>query len=130
MADVDQGSIVGGISALIVALGGSAVAVREYFKRSKLTDVNIDSAISGVAANDGVIKNLQEENARLKTDMETMRRQLQSEIDALRKDLDEVIRKLANVRLVALDAYQLATDCDCDHRDRLLEHLKQIIKDA
>lgn len=111
---------------LATLVGGSVVAViatlfgaREWLKSRVLTDTNRDAAINGVEINNGVLINLQKEMVRLTERVA----ELEGKVDALTD-------KLANVRLIALDCYQLATDCECEWRERLLAHLKQIIKDA
>ena len=72
-----------------------------------------------IRINNGVLINLQKEMVRLTERVA----ELEGKVDALTD-------KLANVRLIALDCYQLVIDCECEGRERLLAHLKQIIKDA
>ena len=121
MADYDPTTattLIGGVAAALVAMG---VAAREYLKREKFTDASRDSAVSGIAANDRVLTNLVAEVARLT-----------ARIDELEAKVEHLTDKLASVRLIALDCYQIANECECcgDNRARLLEHLKTIIREA
>ena len=111
-------TLIGTATAALLAVG---VAAREYLKREKLTDASRDSTVSGITANDKVLTNLVAEVARL-----TKR------IEELEARVEHLTDKLANVRVIALDCYQIANECDCigDNRARLLEHLKTIIRDA
>lgn len=110
---------------LMTGGGGALVALalylRRVFKAMGLEDAQRDAAVNGVAANDQVLANMRAEIDRLG-----------SRISALETKVEELTTKLANVRAVALDCYSLATECEChgEARDRLLEHLKQIIREA
>lgn len=119
MADVDTSSLIGYLGAAATAITSVGIVIREYLKREKVSDASDTSKVKGFKGNDAVLDNLVSEVARLSI-----------RITDLESKVDHLTEKLANVRLIALDCYQLATDCNCDHRERLLDHLKQIIKDA
>jgi hypothetical protein len=57
---------------------------------------------------------------------------LTTRIDELETRVEHLTEKLASVRLVALDCYQVANECACtgENRARLLMYLKTIIKDS
>ncbi len=103
------------------ALAGLGLWLRRYFKGMGLEDAHRASEQASVETNDKVLKNIQEELARHA-----------ARIKELEDKVDELTTKLANVRVVAIDCYSLATQCQCEGevRERLLSHLKQIIKDA
>lgn len=116
-------------SSILVAIGGAAasiiaalVFVRDWIKARALTDTNRDAAINGVEINNTVLKNLQEEITRL-----TKR------VAEVEERVEHLTDKLASVRMVAIDCYALANKCTCDDTETkglLLEHLKQIIREA
>lgn len=121
MGEYDPSTATGLISGVVAALVAVGVAAREYLKREKFSDAGRDSAIGGIAANDKVLANLVGEVARLTT-----------RIDELETRVEHLTEKLASVRLVALDCYQVANECACtgENRARLLMYLKTIIKDS
>ena len=103
------------------ALVGLALYARKFIKNMGLEDVHRSSEQNSVETSDRVLKNIQDELARHA-----------ARIKELEDRVEELTGKLANVRLLAIDCYSLATTCECqsDARSKLLEHLKQIIKDA
>ena len=121
MGEYDPSAATGLISGVAAALVAVGVAAREYLKREKFSDAGRDSVIGGIAANDKVLANLVGEVARLTT-----------RIDELEARVEHLTDKLASVRLVALDCYQVANECSCagENRARLLAYLKTIIKES
>ena len=121
MADYSANEVVGIVAGATAALGTLGVSIREYLKREKVGNAADAAQIGGLGANTQIIGAMREELNRLAV-----------RVDVLEKQVDALTDKLANVRLIALDCYQLANECDCEgaHKARLLDHLKQIIKDA
>lgn len=110
---------------LMTGGGGALVALalylRRLFKSMGLEDAQREHALNGVAAHEQVLAGMRSEIDRQN-----------NRITALESRVEELATKLANVRAAALDCYALATECEChgDVRDRLIEHLKQIIREA
>lgn len=122
VSDYDTGSIVTAIGAAALSIVAGLAFVRDWLKSRALTDTNRDAAINGVEINQTVLKNLQEEITRL-----TKR------VAEVEHRVEELTDKLASVRMVAIDCYALANKCSCSDTETkglLLEHLKQIIRDA
>ncbi len=122
MAELDNNYLIGSLSAIATALTTAGFALRSYFKKEKVADASDSSAIKGFQGNDKVLDNLVAEVARLTTRL--------TEVEA---KVDHLTDKLAAIRLIALDCYQLANECSCaddENKARLLAHLKQIIRDA
>lgn len=121
MSDLETNTLIGYLGAGVGSLGAIAVGLREYFKRERVSDAVSDSSVKGIKSNDAVLDNLVAEMARLS-----------GRVAELESKVEHLTDKLAAVRLIALDCYQLANECDCasDNRQRLLDHLKQIIRDA
>lgn len=121
---VDIGEVVQTTAALggaATALAGLGLWARKYFKNMGLEDAHRNTETSSVQTSEKVLKNIQEELERHA-----------ARIKELEDRVEELTSKLANVRLLAIDCYSLATTCECqsEARDKLLEHLKQIIRDA
>ena len=95
--DYDPNSTIGIIGAAATALIGLGVAAREYLKRERVGNAQDNSTVAGIGANDKVLSNLVAEVARLT-----------ARIDELEEKVEHLTAKLANVRLIALDCYQLA----------------------
>ena len=121
MSDISTTELITYLGTAATALTTTGFALREYFKREKITNASDASTVKGIQGNDAVLDNLIAEVARLST-----------RITDLETKVEHLTDKLAAVRLIALDCYQLASECECcgDNRERLLMHLKQIIKDA
>lgn len=121
MSEIDTSSLIGYLGAIATAITAGGFTLRSYFKREKVTDASNDSTVKGFQGNDKVVDNLIAEVARLST-----------RLTELESKVEHLTDKLAAVRLIALDCYQLANECDCAgaNKTRLLEHLKQIIRDA
>lgn len=121
VAELDTNTLIGYLGAGVGALITLGVTLREYFKREKIDGAFNDSQLKGIRGNDKVLDNLVDEVARLS-----------ARISELENKVENLTEKLATVRLIALDCYQIANECDCagDNRALLLNHLKQIIKDA
>ena len=119
--EVDPSSLGTWIGGGIAAIVAAAISLQAYFAKKKVSDASDESAVKGFKGNDSVLDNLRAEIERLSKRM--------ADLEA---KVEHLTDKLANVRLVALDCYQLATDCDCagESRERLLEHLRTIIKEA
>ncbi len=115
---VNLGTWIGGA---VTALITSVVGINAYLSRKRVGDAADTSTIIGFKGNDQLLKNLQDELKRLS-----------EKVNEMDTKIDHLTDKLANVRLVALDCYQLATDCGCDDENRtaLLNHLRTIIKEA
>lgn len=120
MADYSGGEVTGIITGALAALTTLAIGVREYLKREKVSTAQDNSTVKGISANDTVIANMQVEMQRLTKIVEKMQRQI-----------NRLTGKLASVRMVAIDCYALANECDCTGENRrvLLAHLKTIITD-
>ena len=121
MAEMDTSALIGYLGAAATALTTGGFALRSYFKREAVSNVSDASTVKGIQGNDKVLDNLVTEVARLS-----------KRISELETKVEHLTDKLAAVRLIALDCYQLANECDCNgvNKARLLEHLKQIIRDA
>lgn len=119
--EFDPNGLGGYIGTAVGALITAVVGTSAYFSRKKVSDAADESTVKGFKGNDAVLENLVKEVARLA-----------SRIKELEDKVEHLTDKLANVRLVALDCYQLANECECagDERDLLLEHLRTIIRDA
>jgi hypothetical protein len=119
--EVDPSGLGGYLGSAAAALIAAVVGTSAYFSRKRVTDASDESAVKGFKGNDVVLDNLTKEVKRLTERLE--------KLEGLVSHLTD---KLANVRLVALDCYQLANECECDGeaRERLLEHLRTIIRDA
>lgn len=116
MAEYDAGTVI----LSIFGGGGGLLAIgaflRDYIKGRALTDANRDAAINGVEINQSVLKNINEELKRHS-----------DRITELEAKVAELTTRLANVRMIAIDCYALANECDCEGKTRLMEHLKAII---
>lgn len=121
MGDLDTNALIGYLGAAATALTTGGFALRTYFKRELVTDASDASAVKGFQGNDRVLANLVAEVERMGL-----------RVTDLESKVEHLTDKLAAVRLIALDCYQLANECECDgdNRVRLLAHLKQIIKEA
>ena len=121
MAEIDTSALIGYLGAIATALTTGGFALRSYFKKEKVSDASDSSVVKGFQGNDKVLDNLIAEVARLSV-----------RITELEGKVEHLTDKLAAVRLIALDCYQLANECDCEGTNKamLLEHLKQIIRDA
>lgn len=121
MADYDSTTVI----LAIIGVGGGVVAgilyLRKIFSGMGLESSGNDAAQAGLIISQSVLKDINDE----------LKRHSQR-IEELEGKVAELTSKLANVRLIALDCYQLANECEChgENRARLLEHLRQIIKDA
>lgn len=119
MADYDASTVIlsifGGGGGLLAA----GAFLRDYLKGRTLTDANRDAAINGVEINQSVLKNINDE----------LRRH-SDRISELEAKVAELTTKLANVRMIAIDCYALANDCECEGKTLLLNHIKQIIQDS
>lgn len=120
MSDYSGGEIGGIVSAALAGLATSAVAIREYLKRERVANAHDSSTVAGISAHDRIIANMQAEIERLSKEQEKMQRQL-----------NRLTGKLASVRMVAIDCYALASECDCngEHKAMLMAHLKMIVAD-
>lgn len=98
-----------------------ALYARKFIKNMGLEDAHRNSEQNSVETSDRVLKNIQDELARHA-----------ARIKELEDRVEELTSKLANVRLLAIDCYSLASTCTCstEIREKLLEHLKQMIRDA
>ena len=121
MREIDISSLIGYLGAIATAVTAGGFTLRNYFKHEKVTDASNYSKVKGFLGNDKVVDNLVSEVARLST-----------RLTELEDKVEHLTDRLAAVRFIALDCYQLATECDCAgaNKTRLLEHLKQIIKNA
>jgi hypothetical protein len=119
--EFDPNGLGGYIGTAVAALITAVVGTGAYFRSKKVSDAESESTVKGFKGNDAVLENVLKEIKRL-TDR----------VEALEATVAHLTDKLANVRLVALDCYQLANECECEgeERDRLLEHLRTIIRDA
>jgi hypothetical protein len=119
--EFDPNGLGGYIGTAVGALITAVVGTSAYFSRKKVSDAESESAVKGFKGNDAVLENVLKEIKRL-TDR----------VEALEATVAHLTDKLANVRLVALDCYQLANECGCEGEERelLLEHLRTIIRDA
>jgi len=122
LTEYDTSTIITTIFGASVTIVAALAFARDWLKSRVLTDTNRDAAINGVEINQAVLRNLQEEVARLNKRV--------FEVEA---KVEELTHKLANVRMVAIDCYSIASNCDCantENKRKLLEHLKQIIRDS
>lgn len=113
-------------SGITISAGGGALValafyLRRVFKGMGLEDVQRAAAVSASEASETILSNLQAEVDRLSKRVETLEGQVH-----------HLTEKLANVRLSALECYEIALSCHCDSntRDDLLDKLRHIIKDA
>ena len=109
------------LSAGAGALVAISLYLRRIFKNMGLEDAQLTSAEKAVNANVAVLDNLQGEVTRLV-----------KRVAILEEQLTHIQDKLAGVRLLALECYELALACECDDQTRseLLSVLRQIIKEA
>lgn len=121
MGDLDTNALIGYLGAAVTALTTGGFALRSHFKREKVSDASDASAVKGFQGNDKVLANLVAEVERMGV-----------RVSELESKVEHLTDKLATVRIIALDCYQLANECECkgENRVRLLAHLKQIIKEA
>lgn len=121
MGDYDASQVTAALIAVSGALAAGVLYLRKIFNGIGLENSGQGAAQAGLAISQSVLKDINDE---LKRHSER--------IEELEGKVAELTTKLANVRLIALDCYQLANECDCnsENRARLLEHLRQIIKDA
>ncbi|MFZ4537886.1 hypothetical protein [Propionivibrio sp.] len=119
MNEIEPNNLIGIISGIAGALISIGVGAREYMKRERMGNASQGAEIRGIAAGGTILENLVKEVERLS-----------KRIEALEKQVSELTDKLANVRMIAVDCYSLAVECQGDKREQLLEHIKQIIKDA
>ena len=124
--EYDAGTVIMSIFFGGGTLLGGGVWLRDYLKGRTLTDVNRDAAINGVGINQQVLTNLVDEVARMKK----READLESRIADLEKRVDDLTTRLANVRMVAIDCYAIASKCECEGSDRLLKHLESIIRES
>jgi hypothetical protein len=119
--EFDPNGLGGYIGTAVAALITAVVGTGAYFRSKKVNDAESESTVKGFKGNDAVLDNLVKEVARLS-----------ARVLELEAKVEHLTEKLANVRLVALDCYQLANECECtgEGRDMLLEHLRSIIRDA
>jgi hypothetical protein len=119
--DYTPEGVMAGLGAAVTALVSGGLWFRKKIRDDKVDGAGADSIQRSVDVNDKVLASLQADYERLVKRVET-----------LEKQVTHLTEKLASVRLIALDCYQLANECDCvgENRQRLLNHLKQIIKDA
>lgn len=115
---IQQGLTISAGTGAIVAL---VLYIRRIFKGMGLEDAQIHANTSAVAANDAVLQNLQSEIARLS-----------KRVGVLEEQVVHLSDKLANVRLVALECYEIALGCHCadEARSMLLSRLRDIIREA
>ena len=121
MNEIEAPALIGYLSAIATAITAGGFTLRKYLRTEKVSDASDSSTVKGFKGNDAVVDNLIAEVARLST-----------RLTELEDKVSHLTDKLAAVRLIALDCYQLANECDCDseNKARLLIHLKQIIRDA
>lgn len=121
MAEVDAATVILAIVGVGGGIGAGVMYLRKIFRDMGLENAGQGAAQNGLAISQSVLKDINDE----------LRRHSER-IEELEGKVAELTTKLANVRLIALDCYQLANECDCNsgNRARLLEHLRQIIKDA
>jgi uncharacterized coiled-coil protein SlyX len=119
--DYSPEGVIAGLGAAVTALVSGGLWFRKKMRDDGVDGAGSDSVKRSVEVNDKVLANMQAELTRLA-----------KRVDVLEEQVTHLTQKLANVRLIALDCYQLASDCACEgeNRARLLEHLKQIIRDA
>lgn len=103
------------------ALVALAFYIRRIIKGMGLEDAHIQANTSAVNASDAILQNLQAEVMRLS-----------KRVEALEDQVTHLSDKLANVRLVALECYEIALSCECDSgsREQLLARIRDIIKEA
>ena len=99
MPDIESNYLIGSLSAIATALTTLGFALRNHLKKEKVSDASDSSTIKGFQSNDKVLDNLVAEVARLTARL--------NEVEA---KVDHLTDKLAAIRLIALDCYQLARD--------------------
>lgn len=119
--EFDPAGLGGYIGTAVAALITAVVGTSAYFNKKKVNDAESESTVKGFKGNDAVLENLLKEVKRLTERLEEVEGKVAHLTDTL-----------ANIRLIALDCYQLANECECgdENRKRLLEHLRTIIRDA
>lgn len=112
-------------SLAFTAGGGGLIALTLYLRRVfrglGLEDARIHAAEASATASEVILQNLQSEISRLS-----------NRVAVLEGHVTHLNDKLADIRLVALECYELALKCNCDDETKalLLDRLRQIIKDA
>jgi hypothetical protein len=119
--EFDLNGIGGYIGTAVGALIASIIGTGAYFNKKKIDDAASDSTVKGYKGNDGLLDRLEKEQIKQG-----------ARITELETKIEQLTDKLANVRLIALECFQLANDCECigEGKDMLREHLKSIIRDA
>lgn len=109
------------ISAGTGAIVALVMYIRRIFKNMGLEDAQMESTSKAMSANDVVLDNLQGEVYRLS-----------KRVGALEEQVAQLKEKLANVRLMALECYEIALQCNCanETRHELLDRIREIIKEA
>ena len=137
MAEYDAGAVIMSIFIGGGTLLGGGAWLRDYVKGQALTNVNRDAAINGVTINQQVLTNLVDEVERMKQrEVETAAKteareaEMEARITDLEKRVDELTKRLATVKMLAVECYAVATECTCEGKVRLQEHLKIIIQES
>lgn len=115
---IQQGLAISAGAGAIVAL---VMYIRRIFKNMGLEDAQMESTSKAMSANDAVLDNLQSEVYRLS-----------KRVGVLEEQVAQLKEKLANVRLMALECYEIALQCNCanETRHELLDRIREIIKQA
>lgn len=115
---VQQGLTFSAGTGALVAL---VLYIRRIFKGMGLEDAQLSSTEKAFGASDMVLDNLQGEVDRLS-----------KRVSLLEEQVAHLNEKLANVRLTALECYEIALACNCagETRNELLERIRQIIKES
>jgi len=124
--EYDPGGAFTAIGAAIMALISGGLWWRDKQSKKPIEDANARHELNGINANDAVLENLVAEIERMKK----READFEARISELEGKVDDLTSKLANVRIKAIDCYARASECACDGRAALLQHLKDIIQEA
>jgi hypothetical protein len=118
-AEFDPSGVGGYIGTAVSSLIVAVLGTREYMSRKKVGDAADNSAVNTYQSGDKVLDSLVKEVTRLT-----------AEVAKMRTELDEMKDKEAQAKILAIDCYAIASECDCEHERRaeLLEKLLRIIK--
>jgi len=126
MAEYDPSTALTAIGTAIAALVSGGLWWRDKQAKKPIEAANDRHELNGINGNDKVLNNLVAEVERMKA----READFEKRITELEERVTLLTNKLASVKLMAIDCYALATGCDCEAKQALLKHLKELIEAA